>query len=317
VNDRIDLVYTWVDDQWPGFRELLESYAADRHDLNPNRYRDNLDLLKYSLRSVERYLPWIGQVLLLTCRPQVPPWLNRTRVRVVHHDEFMPADHLPTFNSFAIVSNLHRIEGLAPRLLCVNDDLLFGANIQPGDFFDAEGRARIYQKLPWTRPAADQHNLSLSPWNRALACSNALLDARFGPRRRRAVSHVPTPVTLADWRALVATWPDAFARTSASRFRSSGNVAPGYLYSHFLLDTGRATAVSLPVAYRWSAYHAVRNVPAVEAIALRRLAWQHPKFFCLNDDFGARPHPRVVALVRRWLDARLPAPSRYEHPQDR
>ncbi len=52
---KIDVVYTWVDGAAPGYAELLGRYAQSGHDLNPNRYRDNLDLLKYSLRSLERY----------------------------------------------------------------------------------------------------------------------------------------------------------------------------------------------------------------------------------------------------------------------
>ena len=49
---------------------------ATRHDLNPNRYRDNLSILKYSLRSLERFAPWIRRVFLVTCRPQKPAWLD-------------------------------------------------------------------------------------------------------------------------------------------------------------------------------------------------------------------------------------------------
>ena len=111
----IDVVYTWVDDTWPGYHALLTRCARDRHDLNPNRYRDNVDILKYNLRALDRYAPWIDRVFLVTCRPQVPRWLDTTMIRVVHHDQIMDPADLPTFNSFAIVANLHRIPDLSAR----------------------------------------------------------------------------------------------------------------------------------------------------------------------------------------------------------
>lgn len=308
----MDVIYPWVDGAWPGFDELLRSYATSRHDLNPNRYRDNLSLLKYSLRSLARFLPWVERVWIVTCRPQVPPWLDPSAVRLVHHDEFMPAGDLPTFNSFAIAANLHRIPGLARRFLYLNDDLLFGAPVIPDDVVDRGGRALVYEKLGHTPAARRRDDPSLSPWNLALACSNALLDEKFGARSRRYVSHVPTAVELESWHEMLASWPEVFARTSASRFRAAGNVPPAYLYSHFLLDTGRAVRVPFATVYRQAAYHPVRNVPFIERIGLARIRRQQPKFFCLNDGFGARPNPRVVGTVTRFLDDWFPEPSRFE-----
>src|SRR3954468_19884392 len=167
ADEAIDVVDTWVDDAWPGYSDLLRQYAADRHDLNPNRTRDNLQVLKYSLRSVARFLPWARRIYLVTCRPQVPTWLNTAAVRVVHHDEFMPREILPTFNSFAIVSNLHRLPGLARRFVYVEDDRLFGRRVGVEDFFDARGRVRVYEALRGT-PRGGARLGDASPSNLAL-----------------------------------------------------------------------------------------------------------------------------------------------------
>ncbi|MGY8799657.1 MAG: hypothetical protein ACKVG4_12865, partial [Longimicrobiales bacterium] len=112
---KYDILYTWVDDSFPGFREERAQYATNPDDLNPERTRDNLDLLKYSLRSIERYAPWRGKVWIVTCRPQVPAWLNTEHpdIRIAYLDEFMPPEELPCFNAFAIESYVHRIPGLS------------------------------------------------------------------------------------------------------------------------------------------------------------------------------------------------------------
>src|SRR3712207_2953782 len=117
----IDLVYTWVDDRWPGYLDTLRSYAGIRHDLNPNRTRDNLDLLRYSLRSVERHMPWIRRIHVLTMRPQVPHWLATDRVVVTHHDDIMEPRFVPTFSSFAIITHLAQLPGLSQRFVYMED----------------------------------------------------------------------------------------------------------------------------------------------------------------------------------------------------
>jgi hypothetical protein len=307
----IDAVYTWVDGAWPGYDALLRSHARDRHDLNPNRYRDNLSLLKYSLRSLDRFAPWIRTVVLVTCRPQVPPWLDAARVRVVHHDEFMPEPARPTFNSFAIVSHLDRVPGLSQRFLYIEDDRLFGAPVQPEDFFDADGRPRVvFERFHSVAPARAE-DARLSPWNRALACSNGLLDGRYGARRRRTVAHVPLAVDVGGWRAMIEAWPEAFRRTEASRFRATGNVAPEHLYPHFMVEEGRARTVNGRARLQ-TAYHPLNNLMIYQRANLARIGWQRPKCFCLNDNFGDHPNPRVVDLVRRTLERWFPEPSRFE-----
>lgn len=312
-DDGIDVVYTWVDDAWPGYMDMLRRHSTTRHDLNPNRTRDNLNILKYSLRSLARYLPWARQVYVVSCRPQVPPWLNPSAVRIVHHDEFMPAQHLPTFSSFAIVANLHRLPGLSRRFVYVEDDRLFGRDVTPADFFTDEG-VLVYEALRGT-PAGDrQATKDASPWNLALAYSNALLDARFGRKRRPQLKFAPLAVDRRSWCEMIDTWPEAFARTSGSRFRAPATVAPEHLYPHFMLETGRGLRVARTTMVRHAWYQPLNNVATLQRAGLARLRWLAPKFACLNDNFGAHPRSAAVSVVRRELDRWFPAPSPFEVP---
>ena len=67
--------------------------------------------LRYSLRSVELYAPWIRRIFIVT-NGQIPSWLNMShpKVEVVPHSRIFPnSSHLPTFSSPAIESNIHRI----------------------------------------------------------------------------------------------------------------------------------------------------------------------------------------------------------------
>lgn len=48
---------------------------------------------------------------------------------------FENKSHLPTFGSPAIEANIHKIPGLSDKFIYMNDDVLFGVDVWPDDFF--------------------------------------------------------------------------------------------------------------------------------------------------------------------------------------
>lgn len=95
---KIDIVYLWCDGKDPAFKKRKQQYLniEDKSEQENNeaigdtRFFDNEEL-KYSLRSLEMYAPWINHVYIVTDR-QVPNWLNveYEKVTVVDHSEIMP-----------------------------------------------------------------------------------------------------------------------------------------------------------------------------------------------------------------------------------
>ena len=177
----VDIVYTWVDDTLPGYRKLLHDYGDTTDDLNPNRTRDNLDLLKYSLRSLEKYVPWLRNIYILTCRPQIPAWLkDNSKIKVIHHDEIIDKIYLPTFNSFCIVSFMAEIQHLSSRFLYIEDDMLFG-NVVPQDYFvDKNNKIILYPRFEKATPGNRKDDNNMPPWNKAVSHCNYLLDQKYG-----------------------------------------------------------------------------------------------------------------------------------------
>ena len=145
---QIDVAYTWVDGSDPEFQQAFPRWAhlsPSTSAAGPHRFRDS-DELRYSLRSLEAHVPWAGRVFLVT-NGQLPQWLRRDhpRLRVVRHEEiFQDASHLPTFNSAAIEANLHRIPGISPQFLYLNDDFFFGRTVALHQYMTADGRPRIW-----------------------------------------------------------------------------------------------------------------------------------------------------------------------------
>ena len=310
----IDVVYTWVDGTFPGYPELLQRHITNEHDRNPNRYRDNIDTLKYSLRSLEKYAPWLGDVHLVTCRPQVPAWLNPSTegLHVVHHDEIFDAKDLPTFNSFGIVANLHRVPGLGRRFIYMVDDYLFGRPALPSHFETPDGKTKVYAMRSLAEPGSNFGDPGHSRWESALSFSNRLLDARYGEAARGSSHHVPILIDRESWQACADTWKDEFEATRASRFREPANVAAEYLYPYYLVYEGLGTLVSLRETFRTVSYVGLDNIVPLQWLLLRWLNARRTPFYCLNDNFGDHPSSIVERMAVRFLERAYPEPSRFE-----
>lgn len=169
----IDVVYTWVngsDPKWKAEKHKYhlewildhqaEAFLEHKHeeDMLPeddNRFRDNEEL-RYSLRSIAKYAPWVRNVYIVTSG-QIPYWidLENPRLHIIQHaDIFADASHLPVFSSPAIESQLDHIPGLSSNFLYLNDDVFFGAPVFPEDFVSPTGTQLVY--LSWNVPDCAQ-----------------------------------------------------------------------------------------------------------------------------------------------------------------
>lgn len=127
------------------------SQSKQDEDISASRFEDNEEL-RYSLRSVERHAPWVRHIFIVT-NGQIPSWLNldNPRVTVVaHKDIFQNESHLPTFSSPAIESHIHRIPGLSQKFIYLNDDVMFGKEVWPDDFYSHSKGQKVY--LTWPVP---------------------------------------------------------------------------------------------------------------------------------------------------------------------
>ncbi|XP_075228140.1 N-acetylglucosamine-1-phosphate transferase subunits alpha and beta [Lycorma delicatula] len=120
-------------------------------DFAPSRF-DDKEELRYSLRSLEKFAPWVRKVYLVT-NGQIPHWLNleNPRIKIVtHYEIFTNKTHLPTFSSPAIETHLHRIPGLSEKFLYINDDIFLGSEVWPDDFVSPQHGEKVY--LSWPVP---------------------------------------------------------------------------------------------------------------------------------------------------------------------
>ena len=136
MDNKIDFVLIWVDGgdkEWQ--KERNRCAGKDPEDLADYRYRD-WDNLKYWFRGVEKFAPWVNNVYFIT-NGQKPDWLNvnHPKLKWIKHEDYIPKEYLPTFNSHTIEHNFFRIKELSNQFVYFNDDMFLINKVNPCDFF--------------------------------------------------------------------------------------------------------------------------------------------------------------------------------------
>lgn len=132
---KIDFVVPWLDSSDPAWIEQYNQYRPDAPISDNGRYRD-WDIFRYWFRAVERYAPWVNKVYLIT-NGIFPKWINPEceKLALVKHEDYIPQEYLPTFNSITIELNMDKIPGLSEHFVYFNDDVFLNAPVKPEDYF--------------------------------------------------------------------------------------------------------------------------------------------------------------------------------------
>jgi hypothetical protein len=307
----IDVVYTWVDGddpEWDAARQAriagMEGTARTREASGRARFLSR-DELRYSLRSVHLFAPWVRQIYLVTSG-QVPAWLatDHPGVRVVPHAEIMPADALPTFNSHAIETSLHHISGLAEHWLYFNDDFFLGRPLRPEALFSPAGLSSVF----FAQSTIGLSDLPDSPpWLRAAWNNRRLLQETFGAVTTNALAHAPYAVRTSVLHEIEARFKDVVERTTRSPFRSDTDVSTLSSFAqHYGLLTGTAYAAEADTEF-------VNIANPDLDWQLSQLLLRDQDFFCLGDhhDHGFR-QSRVDELLTAFLREYYPIAAPWE-----
>jgi Stealth protein CR2, conserved region 2/Stealth protein CR3, conserved region 3/Stealth protein CR1, conserved region 1 len=250
----IDVVFTWVDDTDPEWQERMLrareeiGSAVTANALAAERFR-NFDELRYSLRSIAMYAPWVRHVWIVT-DDQVPAWLDTTcpGVSVVHHREiWSDQTALPVFNSHAIEARLHHIPGLAEHYLYLNDDMFFGQLTSPLTFFTPGGQASIFA-------SPEQIGLGVRTLKEGAAATAAKNDRRIlrqatGVIQTQRIKHAGYPQLRSVAHELEGKFPEDYERTARSTFRSPEDISAVSLQTWYGYRTGRSVPGRVTFSY--------------------------------------------------------------------
>ncbi|HEY0260486.1 MAG TPA: stealth family protein [Lacisediminihabitans sp.] len=312
----VDIVFSWVDGaaiEWQRARaRRMESYVVGEGDDSQARFRQ-LDELKYALRSVYLFAPWVRNVYIVTDSPR-PSWLtDHPRITIVPSEDFFSDPSvLPTHNSHAVESQLRNIPGLSEHFLYSNDDMFFGRPVDPELFFSPGGVTKFIEAD--IRIGMGESNLERSGFENAARVNRRLLKERFGRTITRHLEHAAVPLRRSVLEDLEAEFPEEFARTQASTFRAATDISvTNSLYHYYAWLTGRAVRQT-DARVRYVDTTMRSGLTDMKKLLSRR----NVDMFCLND--GSFPEltmeERAVA-VRSFLESYFPIAAPWETAESR
>ena len=307
----IDLVYTWVDGNDPEWKAKHDAFTGGedkRGDSNcKGRYADN-DELRYSLRSIATYAPWIHRIFIVTDN-QVPEWLNldNDKIRIVDHKDFIPKEGLPCFNSTVIEHCMYRIPGLSEHFIYSNDDMFLNKPVTPATFFTEDGLPIVRMlRSPFRRFTIwfkDKFlSRPLSRYNLALRNSSRLVYKAYGVYMSEKTHHNIDAFLRSNFEHVANKFKAEFAPMMKNHLRTTDDFQRIiYSYVPIIEKRARREYVGKDVSYMLRIHH---------KDSYTKLEKYDPIFFCLNDSQYASDDDRERA--GKFLAARFPEKSEFE-----
>ncbi|MBI45454.1 MAG: hypothetical protein CMG66_04725 [Candidatus Marinimicrobia bacterium] len=334
----VDIVYTWVDGsdkQWLSKKnKVLDKYNHfhKSSEVSGKKRFINKDELKFSLRSIEKYCPWVRNIYLVTDN-QVPKWLNinNKQIIIINHEDIFPSTKfLPTFNSNAIEMRLHHIQGLSNNFLSFNDDFFIGRPAIKEDFFYKDGTPKLYMggrkskiklKLRFRYPSLRKLTAHAS----AIYNSRKLILDKYNILINRDLVHTVKALNKNILYDIENEFFEVFRQTLKNQFRDLSDTWIISLHAYYLISKGLNTFLSIKkinkrdyvnrlylllkikLDYAYIALNSPIEQLEHELLCIRRYK---PLSFCLND--WPDNNEYADKIIMNFLTDLFPEKSCYE-----
>lgn len=328
----IDFVVTWVDgsdNAW--LAEKVRYSGRGLIDDSEERYRD-WGLFRYWFRGVEQFAPWVRKVHLVTWG-HLPVWLDakNPKLHIVRHEDYVPKEFLPTFNSNVLEIHMHKIKGLSEQFVYFNDDIYLIRPVNPEDFF-REGKP--CDMLAFQPVVANPANPVMSH----LLMNNSLVLCKYFDKRENVKKqpgkyftpgypplyffynllelafplytgfytvHGPSPFCRKTFEEVWEKEGKILSEMSGNRFRSADDVTP-YLFREWQKLSGNFVPRNVQKLFYYY------NVKEDNSKLARVLSRKKKKIVCINDDSVKGDVDRIRAELTGSFERILPKRSSFE-----
>ena len=328
---KIDFVVIWVDmndPKWQSeFARCKGIEKTDKYNTGMERFRD-YGFLKYWFRGIEKYSPWVNKIHFVTCGQQ-PDWLDisHPKIHLVDHNEIIPSEFLPTFNSGVIERYILKSSGLSERFVYFNDDFYIIRPTSPERFFR--------KKLPCDI-AVFQYNPSWSPYYVMLKNNIRIINSKFrkkeilkrdhnkwftpeyGSKGRMnywlqfynkfitlRVHHNAQPYLKSTFERVWEYAGKELTETSGNRFRDKSD------YTHELFRTWQICEGNF---IPYNTYKDTKMFPLMvkPKQAVKAIRNQEYSLVCLNDNKRIRNYDKLMEEIKEAFESILPEKSSFE-----
>ena len=295
----IDLIIPYVncsDRNW--IQDFIRTTKL--HTPSQVRYR-SWGTLKYLLRGVEKYMPFIRNVILIVSRQsQVPIWINQKTVRVVYHEDYIPKQFLPTFNSCTIESYLWNIPDLSDHIIYFNDDIFPINTMYVGDFFTGNTPHIGFREIE----SYSERNIFRTQCRSSIdLITKALQLPAFESGKIIRPHHIAVPMTKRSFDKVGELCKDTIPAT-ISNMRLYKNVNQYiYAYYHYFTDD----YINFPVEYMYFEV-SDRTIHTI----LDTISDSTVPIICINDSDKMKDFAKTRTMLNRCFEKKFPDMSKYE-----
>ena len=315
----IDAVYTWVNGSDATRLRMREYYREEERD---ERYLPtaghksrayNRDELRYSLRSLCSYAPYVRSVFIVT-ECALPGWLNvrNPNLFVVRPEDIVTdRDALPTFNSHALETSLHHIDGLSDTYIYLNDDFFLGRATHCLDFFTEDGKAVGYlsrERIKYEPPTNADTAVTWASQN-----DRRLIERTFGQPLERKFLHAPYSQIRSVLYEMEQVYDGNFKETARNRFRAKTDIKiPSSLFPYYAYYSGKAI-LKEPRCKEFPTKYINVASPFLRATLTDILLTRRYKAFCINEPISCEEDTsKYDRIVQDFLEAYFPNKCEFE-----
>ena len=327
----IDFVITWVDMEDQKWKAEFSKYSGkkdnEKNGVSEARFRD-YGFLKYWFRGVEKFAPWVRKIHFVTSG-QKPDWLdaNNPKINLVNHEDYIPEQFLPTYNSVVIERYIHKIPGLAEHFVYFNDDFYIINHVSTERFFKnglpcdiavfqynpswSQWYKRIKNNLKIINRHFDKKEVmkrDYDKWFHESYGSKARLNYLLKPYNKFITLRTPhnaQPYLKSTFEEVWAVAEKELTETSANRFRTVTDYTPE-LFRTWQICKGNFEP--------YNTYSDTKMFPLMirPKQAVRAIYNQSYTLICLNDNVHIRNYAQVMENIKNAFDSILPEKSSFE-----
>ena len=284
-------------------KDPLENKLKSRFNF---RYFYNYDTIKYVLRGIDKFMPYIKNIFIIVSNiEQIPDYIDQSKVNIILHKDFIPEQYLPTFQANTIEMFLYNIPGLDEEFIYFNDDTIPISPIQYDELFK-DGLPCIHfeeNHIPISALTHRIFNLSFyEAMNTVRMLTNKQIDYNGVPL---LPSHGPNPLLKS-----VCNMAASMKRhNQLLRFYITTYREPKNLNQYYWSD----------ILYFMDKYIPSKNLvkftstQEIDNLDIKEIQEEF-KYICIND-FGSDTHPMsyIKKIVNEKLDIILPDKCKYEN----
>ncbi|MRG63487.1 Stealth CR1 domain-containing protein [Limosilactobacillus reuteri] len=328
---KIDFVVTWVDGSDPNWVEEKNKYSVSagtkKEGMNSVKTFRDWGTFKYWFRGVEKFAPWVNKVYLIVDN-QLPKWINikSPKLKIINHQDYMPEEVLPVFNSNSIESCLHNIKGLSEHFVYFNDDMFLTKETTPDDFFqkglpcDIAALSPIYVEYGGTAHYQVNNMEIINKYfpKKDILHNSKLLSLKYGRDNLRTVLGLPSKFMPGFYQphmpesfvknTFIEVWqkePEALKKTLESKFRSKNDTSV-WLFRDWQLAQGNFTPRS---SRKFGHFYSLKKD---RDQIWNDMAKQKYKVMCINDDPDIGDYENLKVQFIRHFKNLLPERSSFE-----